>query len=64
MKLSKKSKYNLSDGEDDEFEIQDDRMYPERDDFEDEVPFDEEDGDPTEAESKFAFVYLKSISSL
>ena len=54
MKLGKKSKYNLSDGEEDEYEIQDGSGYPERDDFEDEVPFDEEDGEATEAESKFA----------
>ncbi|CAI9260120.1 unnamed protein product [Lactuca saligna] len=61
VKLSKKSKYNLSDGEEDEFEIQDDRLYPERDDFEDEVPFDEEDGDATEAEKRS--LILKQLSA-
>ena len=55
MKLSKKSRYNLSDGEDDEFETQDGSFYPERDDFEDEVPFDDQDGDANEAQSKFAY---------
>jgi nucleolar protein 14 len=37
LKVSKKSKYNLSDGDEDELEN------GERDDFEDEVPFDDED---------------------
>lgn len=44
LKLSKKSKYNLSDGEEDELEIQD-GLFPEKDDFDDEIPFDE-DEDP------------------
>ncbi|KAL6969684.1 hypothetical protein U1Q18_029391 [Sarracenia purpurea var. burkii] len=43
--LNKSSKYNLSDGEEEgEFEIQDVSSLAERDDFEDEVPFDDEDG--------------------
>ncbi|KAF7124640.1 hypothetical protein RHSIM_Rhsim12G0073500 [Rhododendron simsii] len=41
LKLNKKSKYNLSDGEEDEFDNQNGLQG--RDDFEDEVPFDEED---------------------
>ncbi|CAI9775189.1 unnamed protein product [Fraxinus pennsylvanica] len=43
LKLKKKSKYNLSDGEEDEFDIQGSGSFPERDDFEDEVPFDEDE---------------------
>ncbi|XAR55941.1 hypothetical protein NMG60_11036192 [Bertholletia excelsa] len=42
MKLSKKSKYNLSDGED-EYEFEGFGTFPERDDFKDEVPFDDAD---------------------
>lgn len=61
VKLGKKSRYNLSDGEDDEFEIQDGSLYPERDDFEDEVPFDDEDGEATEAEKRS--VILKQLSA-
>ncbi|KVI05291.1 Nucleolar protein 14 [Cynara cardunculus var. scolymus] len=62
VKLSKKSKYNLSDGEEDEFDIEDGSLYPERDDFEDEVPFDEEeDGEVTEAEKRS--VILKQLSA-
>ncbi|KAK4423666.1 Nucleolar protein 14 [Sesamum alatum] len=45
LKLKKKSKYNLSDGEEDEFEIQDGGYFPERDDFEDEEPLDEDEAD-------------------
>ncbi|KAL0408763.1 UNVERIFIED_CONTAM: Nucleolar protein 14 [Sesamum radiatum] len=45
LKLKKKSKYNLSDGEEDEFEIQDSGYFPERDDFEDEEPLDEDEAD-------------------
>ncbi|KAG5553621.1 hypothetical protein RHGRI_011495 [Rhododendron griersonianum] len=41
LKLNKKSKYNLSDGEEDEIDYQNGLQG--RDDFEDEVPFDEED---------------------
>lgn len=33
--MKKKSKYNLSDGEEDDFEFQDGGYFPERDDFED-----------------------------
>ncbi|XP_027096915.1 uncharacterized protein [Coffea arabica] len=42
LKLSKKSKYNLSDGEEDELEIQG-GLFPEKDDFDDEIPFDEDE---------------------
>ncbi|KAL2559181.1 Nop14-like protein [Forsythia ovata] len=46
LKLKKKSIYNLSDGEEDEFDIQGSGSFLQRDDFEDEVPFDEdEDGE-------------------
>lgn len=51
--MNKKSKYNLSDGEEDELEIQG-GLFPERDDFEDELPFDEDDDDgATESGSKY-----------
>ncbi|GER40586.1 hypothetical protein STAS_17260 [Striga asiatica] len=43
LTLKKKSKYNLSDGEEDDFEIPDGGYFPERDDFEDDVPLDEDD---------------------
>ncbi|KAL1553306.1 nucleolar protein 14 isoform X2 [Salvia divinorum] len=39
LKLKKKSKFNLSDGEEDDFEIQGGGYFPERDDFEDDEPF-------------------------
>lgn len=53
LKLKKKSKYNLSDGEEDDFEIHDSGYFPERDDFEDEEPLDEDEaGQPVESESK------------
>lgn len=58
MKHSKKSRFNLSDGEEDEYEDQDGSIYPERDDFEDEVPFDEEDGEAIEAESTFILFFF------
>lgn len=51
LKLGKKSKYNLSDGEEDEFGNEDVRSFPERDDFEDEIPFDDDDDDDTEKKS-------------
>ncbi|CAI0390648.1 unnamed protein product [Linum tenue] len=43
MKLGKRSKYNLSDGEEDDFGTSALGSFGERDDFEDEVPFDDED---------------------
>ncbi|XP_047971513.1 nucleolar protein 14 isoform X2 [Salvia hispanica] len=39
LKLKKKSKFNLSDGEEDNFEIQGGGYFPGRDDFEDDEPF-------------------------
>ncbi|KAL6974452.1 hypothetical protein U1Q18_028635 [Sarracenia purpurea var. burkii] len=42
--LNKSSKYNLSDEEEEEFEIQDVSTLAERAGFEDAVPFDDEDG--------------------
>lgn len=42
MKLGKKSKFNLSDGEEDEFDALDFGSLPERDDFKDEMLSDEE----------------------
>ncbi|KAL0372531.1 UNVERIFIED_CONTAM: hypothetical protein Scaly_0934700 [Sesamum calycinum] len=52
LKLKKKSKYNLSDGEEDEFEIQDSGYFPERDDFEDEEPLDEDEADQSVGSDK------------
>ncbi|GFP87290.1 nucleolar protein 14 [Phtheirospermum japonicum] len=43
LKLKKESKYNLSDGEEDDFDYQDNGYFPERDDFEEEVPLDEDE---------------------
>ncbi|KAL5553582.1 hypothetical protein UlMin_040983 [Ulmus minor] len=43
LKISKKSKYNLSDGEDDDFEVAGFGALSERDDFEDELPPGDED---------------------
>lgn len=48
MKLKKKSKYNLSDGEEDEFEIEGVPSFSERDDFEDEIVPDDDDDDGAE----------------
>ncbi|KAG6399001.1 hypothetical protein SASPL_140474 [Salvia splendens] len=45
LKLKKKSKFNLSDGEEDDFEIQGGGYFPERDDFEDDEPFYRDDYD-------------------
>ncbi|CAA2945074.1 nucleolar 14 [Olea europaea subsp. europaea] len=42
LKMKKKSKYNLSDGED-ELDFQGSGSFPERDDFEDELLFDEDE---------------------
>ncbi|KAK4399870.1 hypothetical protein Sango_1093100 [Sesamum angolense] len=52
LKLKKKSKYNLSDGEEDEFEIQDSGYFLERDDFEDEEPLDEDEADQSVGSDK------------
>ncbi|KAL8254000.1 hypothetical protein R6Q59_032221 [Mikania micrantha] len=61
VKHSKKSRYNLSDGEEDEYEVQEGSLYPERDDFDDEVPFDVEDEEAAEAEKRS--VILKQLSA-
>lgn len=47
-KLSKKRKYNLSDGEEDEFDMQGFGPFPEKDDFDEEILL-EDDGDDAEA---------------
>lgn len=45
LKFKKKNKYNLSDGEDDDFGYDGGLSFPGKDDFEDDLPFDEvEDG--------------------
>lgn len=55
LKMKKKSKYNLSDGED-ELDFQGSGSFPERDDFEDELLFDEdENGEAAGSASKCAF---------
>ncbi|KAL1811818.1 hypothetical protein ACET3Z_021883 [Daucus carota] len=58
LKLGKKSKYNLSDGEDeDEFEESGLGSFPEKDDFEDDVPFeDDEDKELGESEKRSAIL--------
>lgn len=59
MKLNKKSKYNLSDGEEDELDIPGVGSFSDKDDFEDEVPFDDdEDGEFTETGSMTAFLII------
>ncbi|KAL6186725.1 hypothetical protein ACLB2K_042844 [Fragaria x ananassa] len=45
LKQSKKSKYNLSDGEDDEFEFQSLGALSQRDDFEDDMPQEDDEVD-------------------
>lgn len=47
-KLSKKSKFDLSDGEEDDFSA-----ITRRDDFEDEMPLDDDDVDVNETESMY-----------
>ncbi|KAM7487525.1 hypothetical protein LguiB_025009 [Lonicera macranthoides] len=59
LKVSKKSKYNLSDGEEDELET---GSFPEKDDFEDEVPFDDEDDEEATENGKRADI-LKQLSA-
>ena len=64
MKLGKKSKYNLSDGEDeDEFEESGLGSFPEKDDFEDDVPFeDDEDKELGESGSIFFSYYIEVLT--
>lgn len=53
MKQNKKSKYNLSDGEEDDFEFQSLGALSQRDDFEDDMlPDDEEEDGVETAKSK------------
>ncbi|GFZ00239.1 hypothetical protein Acr_13g0016380 [Actinidia rufa] len=61
LKLNKKSKYNLSDGEEDEFKIEDGMSLQGRDDFEDEVPFDDED-DAETADTVILYAWLEQAS--
>ena len=51
--MAKKSRFNLFHGEDDEYKDQDGGLYRGRDDFEDDVPFNEEYAEEAEAESKY-----------
>ncbi|KAL3830598.1 hypothetical protein ACJIZ3_019400 [Penstemon smallii] len=52
LKLKKKSKYNLSDGEDDDFDNED-GYFAGRDDFDDEGPLDEDELDASDKNSTF-----------
>ncbi|KAK9277046.1 hypothetical protein L1049_006585 [Liquidambar formosana] len=62
LKLGKKSKYNLSDGEEDDLDIQGVGSFSERDDFEDEIlPEDDDDAEATESEKKLSI--LKQVSA-
>ena len=61
LKLSKKSKYNLSDGEEDELEIQG-GLFPEKDDFDDEIPFDgDEDVDDGSTGNGSMYIILSGL---
>lgn len=63
LKLGKKSKYNLSDGEDDdEFEGSGLGSFPEKDDFEDDVPFEDDDDDKELGESEKRSAILKHLT--
>ncbi|XVF85775.1 hypothetical protein PTKIN_Ptkin17bG0144500 [Pterospermum kingtungense] len=59
LKLGKKAKFNLSDGEDDEFDAPDFGSFPERDDFEDEIPSDRDNDDDDNKRSAI----LKQLNS-
>lgn len=59
LKLGKKTKFNLSDGEEDEFDAPDFGSFPERDDFEDEIPSDNDNDDDDNKRSAI----LKELSS-
>lgn len=57
LKLNKKSKFNLSDGEEDDFEIEDNANFLGRDDYEDEDPFNEDDARQSfESEKELAYM--------
>ncbi|XP_057961275.1 uncharacterized protein LOC131153166 [Malania oleifera] len=57
LKLNKKSRYNLSDGEEDELDIQGLGSFLERDDFEDEIqPDDDDDTENAGTEKKSAIL--------
>lgn len=62
MKQNKKSKYNLSDGEDDDFEFQSLGALSQRDDFEDDMlPDDEEEDGVETAKSKLILEEYQNI---
>lgn len=58
--MKKKSKFNLSDGEEDDFEIQDGGYFPERDDFEDDEPYygDDYDDDVQAGKNSKHFLHI------
>ncbi|KAL8052722.1 hypothetical protein ABFX02_05G024100 [Erythranthe guttata] len=61
LNLKKKSKYNISDGEEDDFEIPEGGYFPERDDYEDDEPLyddDDEAGQSLGGEKKLSFGQL------
>lgn len=58
MKLSKKSKYNLSDGEEEDFEIQGFGPFSDQDDFEDGMLSDDDKVDAEADETRSAYEQL------
>ncbi|GAB4829018.1 hypothetical protein Ancab_018675 [Ancistrocladus abbreviatus] len=63
MKLKKKSKFNLSDGED-EFDIHDGGSFPERDDFDEEVGLDDVDDDDADQGDERRHTIFKQLNTL
>lgn len=62
--MNKKSKFNLSDGEEDDFEIEDNANFLGRDDYEDEDPFNEDDARRSfGSESKYLFFLSRVVSN-
>lgn len=65
MKQNKKSKYNLSDGEEDDFEFQSLGALSQRDDFEDDMlPDDEEEDGVETAKSKLILEEYQNIHTI
>lgn len=65
MKQNKKSKYNLSDGEEDDFEFQSLGALSQRDDFEDDMlPDDEEEDGVETAKSKLILEEYQNIHTV
>lgn len=65
MKQNRKSKYNLSDGEEDDFEFQSLGALSQRDDFEDDMlPDDEEEDGVETAKSKLILEEYQNIHTI